>query len=125
GSGGHEFCGAHTLWRLLDRHPGLRPVVAHFGAPDAAGELFDRAAEVPELRFDTAMAVIPLPQIWTVPPWLPERLGEFGDRILFGSDYPTMPNPLADQVAALVGFGLGDDWLRAVLWGNAAALFGA
>ena len=27
--------------------------------------------------------------------------------------------------AALANFGLGDDWLRAVLWGNAAALFGA
>lgn len=124
GSGGHDFCGAHTLWALLERHPDLRPVVAHLGAPGAAAELLDRAGEVPELRFDTAMAVIPLPQLWTPPPWLPERLGEFGDRILFGSDFPTMPNPLADQVAALVGFGLGDDWLRAVLWENAAALFG-
>jgi predicted TIM-barrel fold metal-dependent hydrolase len=51
-------------------------------------------------------------------------MDEFGDRILFGSDFPTIPSALADQVAALVGFGLGDDWLRAVLWENAAALFG-
>jgi hypothetical protein len=27
-------------------------------------------------------------------------------------------------VSALANFGLGDDWLRAVLWGNAAGLFG-
>jgi hypothetical protein len=32
---------------------------------------------------------------------------------------------VADQVAALAGFGLGDDWLRGVLWENAARLFGA
>ena len=31
---------------------------------------------------------------------------------------------LRDQVAALAAFGLGEDWLRAVLWQNAADLFG-
>ena len=124
-SGGDEFCGAGALWRLLERHADLRPVVAHLGAPGAAAELFDRAAELPELRFDTAMAVVPVARIWTPPAWLPDRLGEFGDRIMFGSDYPTVPSPLADQVAALAGFGLGDDWLRSVLWENAAGLFGA
>jgi predicted TIM-barrel fold metal-dependent hydrolase len=124
GSGGHEFCGAPALWALLDRHPDLRPVVAHLGAPDATAELFDRAGELPELRFDTAMAVMPVPQIWTPPAWLPDRLGDLGDRILFGSDFPTMASPLADQVAALAGFGLGDGWLRKVLWENAAGLFG-
>jgi predicted TIM-barrel fold metal-dependent hydrolase len=124
GSGGEEFCGPDPLWRLLDRHPDLRPVVAHLGAPDAV-ELFDRAGELPELRFDTARAVVPTAQIWTPPAWLAERLGELGDRILFGSDFPTIHRPVADQVAALVGFGLGHDWLRAVLWENAAGLFGS
>jgi predicted TIM-barrel fold metal-dependent hydrolase len=123
GSGGEEFCGPEPVLRLLERHPDLRPVVAHLGAPDAV-ELLDRAGELPELRFDTAMAVIPTAQIWTPPPWLGERLGELGDRILFGSDFPTLPRPLADQVSALVGFGLGDGWLRAVLWENADRLFG-
>ncbi|HVW35275.1 MAG TPA: amidohydrolase family protein [Acidimicrobiia bacterium] len=125
GSGGEAFCRPEALWRLLDRHPGLRPVVAHLGAPDLVAELFDRAAELPELRFDTAMAVVPTVQIWTPPDWLPGRLAELGDRILFGSDYPHLPLTVADQVAALVGFGLGDDWLRGVLWHNAAALFDA
>jgi len=123
GSGGHEFCGAPALWELLERHPDLRPVVAHLGAPGAAVELFDRAPELPELRFDTAMAVIDDPHIWTPPAWLPDRLGELGDRVLFGSDVPTIPRAIADQVGALASFGLGDDWLRAVLWENAAGLF--
>jgi uncharacterized protein len=124
GSGGQEFCGAPALWSLLDRHPDLRPVVAHLGAPTATVELFDRVGELPELRFDTAMAVMPDAHIWTPPTWLGDRLGELGDRILFGSDFPTVPIPVADQVTALVGFGLGDGWLRKVLWENAAALFG-
>jgi len=123
GSGGEDYCGASHLWRLLERHPDLRPIVAHLGYPDTA-ELFDRAPELPELRFDTANAVIPMPQIWTPPPWLPERLADLGDRMLFGSDFPTIAQPVADQVAALVDFGLGDAWLRKVLWENAAGLFG-
>jgi len=123
GSGGEEFCGPEPLWRLLERHPGLRPIVAHLGYPHTA-ELFDRAPDLPELRFDTANAVVPMPQLWTPPPWLPERLGALGDRILFGSDFPTIPEPVAHQVAALVSFDLGDDWLGAVLWRNAAELFG-
>jgi len=124
GSGGEEFCSASHLWRLLERHPDLRPIVAHLGAPNTAAELFARAGEVPELRFDTASAVVPTVQIWTPPDWLPGRMAEFGDRILFGSDFPTIPFPVADQVAALANFGLGDDWLRGVLWHNAAGLFG-
>jgi len=125
GSGGEEYCSADHLWRLLERHPDLRPIVAHLGAPNTTADLFARAAEVRELRFDTAAAVVPTVQIWTPPDWLPERLAELGDRILFGSDFPTIPHPVAAQVAALAGFGLGDDWLRGVLWGNAAGLFGA
>ncbi len=124
GSGGEEYCTADHLWRLLERHPDLRPVVAHLGAPNTAADLFARAAELPELRFDTAMAVLSTVQIWTPPDWLPDRLAEFGDRILFGSDFPTIPRVVADQVAALASFGLGDDWLRGVLWENAAGLFG-
>ncbi|HET9773060.1 MAG TPA: amidohydrolase family protein [Acidimicrobiia bacterium] len=124
GSGGEEFCGPMPLLRLLDRHPGLRPVVAHLGAPNAA-ELFDYAGELPELRWDTAMAVVPTTQIWTPPAAVVERIGELGDRILFGSDYPTIPRAVADQVAALVSFNHGDAWLRSVLWENGAALFGA
>jgi uncharacterized protein len=124
GSGGAEFCGAAPLLRLLERHPDLRPVVAHLGAPNAV-ELFDYAEELVELRWDTAMAVVPTSQIWTPPAGVIERIGGLGDRVLFGSDYPTIPRAMADQVAALVGFGHGDAWLRSVLWENGAGLFGA
>ena len=46
------------------------------------------------------------------------------DRIVFGSDFPTIPHQIAAQVSGLAGLGLGEDWLRAVLWENGTRLFG-
>jgi predicted TIM-barrel fold metal-dependent hydrolase len=43
---------------------------------------------------------------------------------VLGSDFPSIPYPYAHQLAALARLGLGDDWLRAVLWSNGARLFG-
>jgi len=51
-------------------------------------------------------------------------LGDLGDRVLLGSDFPNIPYPYAEQLDALVRFGLGDDWLRAVCWTNGARLLG-
>ena len=52
------------------------------------------------------------------------RLADLGERILLGSDFPSIPYPYATQLAALHDLDLGEDWLRGVLWHNAAALFG-
>jgi uncharacterized protein len=52
------------------------------------------------------------------------RLAALRDKVLLGSDFPSIPYPYAHQLAALHRLGLGDDWLRAVLWGNGARLFG-
>ena len=43
--------------------------------------------------------------------------------VLLGSDFPTIPYPYAHQLEGLERLGLGDDWLRAVCWGNGARLF--
>jgi predicted TIM-barrel fold metal-dependent hydrolase len=51
-------------------------------------------------------------------------LGELADRVVLGSDFPNIPYPYAEQLAALERFGLGDDWLRAVCWHNGARLLG-
>jgi len=37
---------------------------------------------------------------------------------------PNIPYAYAEQVAGLVRLGLGEPWLRAVCWDNAARLFG-
>jgi len=40
-------------------------------------------------------------------------------KVLLGSDFPNIPYPYAHQLQALARLELGDDWLRAVCWGNA------
>jgi uncharacterized protein len=52
------------------------------------------------------------------------RLAALGDRVVFGSDFPTIPHAFAAQVSGLASLGLGDDWLRGVLWHNGVRLFG-
>ena len=49
-------------------------------------------------------------------------LGDLQDRVVLGTDFPNIPYPYAEQLAALEAFGLGDDWLRAVCWHNGARL---
>ena len=44
--------------------------------------------------------------------------------MLLGSDFPSIPYPYAHQLEALHRLDLGEEWLRAVLWGNGARLFG-
>ena len=52
------------------------------------------------------------------------RLRDLQPKVLLGSDFPNIPYPYTEQLAGLVRLDLGDDWLRAVCWDNAAALFG-
>ncbi|PWU46612.1 amidohydrolase [Micromonospora sp. S4605] len=127
---GHAPVGtAHTgpdpFAALLARHPRLTAVVAHLGAPDYRAFL-DLAEAYERVRLDTTMAFtsffdrfVPFPA-----DELP-RLRALGlaGKVLLGSDFPNIPYPYAEQLAGLARLDLGDDWLRAVCWHNAAALF--
>lgn len=127
---GHAPVGtAHTgpdpFAALLARHPRLTAVVAHLGAPDYRAFL-DLAEAYERVRLDTTMAFtsffdrfVPFPA-----DELP-RLRSLGlaGKVLLGSDFPNIPYPYAEQLAGLARLDLGDDWLCAVCWHNAAALF--
>ena len=123
GSGNEQWCGPGPVRRLLHRFPGLRLVIAHLGAPDH-GDFVTLAEEHPGVWLDTAMVFTDPPYLGPSPLHLVGRLGALGDRVVFGSDFPTIPHALAAQVSGLAGLGLGDDWLRAVLWHNGLRLFG-
>jgi uncharacterized protein len=123
GSGGEEFCGAGKVAALLDRFPDLVLVVAHLGAPDF-GDFLDLAEAAPTLLLDTAMVFGGPQAIGAFPARLMERLGSLGERVLFGSDFPSVAWPFAGQVGGLGALGLGDRWLRGVLWRNGARLLG-
>ncbi|MGO8961246.1 MAG: amidohydrolase family protein [Streptosporangiaceae bacterium] len=122
GSGNQQWCGPDPVRRLLARFPRLRLVIAHLGAPDSDA-FVAIAEEHPGVWLDTAMIFTDPPYLGPAPFHLVDRIGALGDRIVFGSDFPTIPHAYAAQVSGLAAIGLGDDWLRNVLWHNGVRLF--
>ena len=119
------FTGAGPIGEVIARVPDLQVIVAHMGAPEY-GEFLSLAEENPSVRLDTTMAFTDfMNELAVFPPELLPRLHRAGLRgdVLFGSDFPNIPYPYSDAVEALVDLGLGDPWLRAVLYSNAAAIF--
>jgi uncharacterized protein len=123
GSGNEQWCGPDPVRRLLARFPRLRLVIAHLGTPDCA-EFVRLASQHEGVWLDTAMAFTDPPYLGPPPLDLVPRLADLGDRVVFGSDFPTIPHPIAAQVSGLAALELGDDWLRGVLWANGVRLFG-
>ncbi|MFI9402880.1 amidohydrolase family protein [Nocardia sp. NPDC052316] len=119
-----EFTGPTPIEALLHRFPRLPLIIAHMGAPEYT-EFFDLADQYPALRFDTTMTFTDFfEEVDPFPAHERPRLLAFGDRILFGSDFPNIPYTYGHAVAALERLDLGDDWLRRVCYQNAADLFG-
>jgi hypothetical protein len=119
-----EHTGPEPMAGLLERHPHLQLVIAHLGMPEYR-EFLDLAERYERVHLDTTMfatdfteALMPFD-----PADLP-RLAALRDKVLLGSDFPSIPYPYAHQLAALHRLDLGEDWLRAVLWENGARLFG-
>ncbi|MGO4258948.1 amidohydrolase family protein [Marmoricola sp. RAF53] len=129
GSGpvGNAFTGPEHLERLLRLFPDLRVIVAHLGAPEFA-EFFDLAERYEHTRLDTTMVFtdffVPFPDA------LLPRVAALGGKLLYGSDFPSLPYEYGHQydgLARLLGRapGLDEGWLAGVCWHNAAALFGS
>ncbi|KAA8889354.1 amidohydrolase [Nocardia colli] len=119
-----EFTGPGPIAALLRRFPRLPLIVAHMGAPEYR-EFFDLAEKYPDIRFDTTMTFTDFfEQVDPFPADELGRLRSFGDRILFGSDFPNIPYTYGHAVDALERLELGDEWLRKVCYQNAADLFG-
>ncbi|EUA16091.1 amidohydrolase family protein [Mycobacterium xenopi 4042] len=58
------------------------------------------------------------------PPSQWHRLGQLGDRIVFGSDFPNIPYAYSEAMRSLTRLpGVDDGWLRGVFYENAARLF--
>ncbi|HEY0902761.1 MAG TPA: amidohydrolase family protein [Marmoricola sp.] len=131
GSGpvGNEFTGPDHLQRLLRGHPRLRVVVAHMGAPEYA-DFLDLAETHEEVRLDTAMVFTDFFEAeGAFPTELLPRLAALGDRVLFGSDFPTLPYPYLHQLESLARLGdrcpgLDEAWLANACWHNPVGLFG-
>lgn len=118
------FTGPGPMTEVLAANPELVLVVAHMGMPEYA-EFAALAVAYPRVYLDTTMAFTDFSERFApYPPALLPTLATLAERVLFGSDFPNIPHTYAHQVAAIARLGLGDEWLRAVLYRNAATLFG-
>lgn len=120
------FTGGGPFGDVMAANPDLRAIIAHFGMPDER-DFFELLDRFEGMSLDTAMVGTDfMERTHALDPRMLPRVRELGlsGRILFGSDYPNIPHPYAHQVDALARWNLGDDWLRAVLWHNGAAVFG-
>ena len=122
-----EHTGPAPVAALLRRHPRLRLVIAHAGAPEYA-DFLALAEDHERVALDTTMAFTPFFEEMggAYPPDLLPRLRDLGlaGKVHLGSDFPNIPYPYAVQLEALARLGLGEDWLRAVCWDNTVALLG-
>ncbi|MFF2778605.1 amidohydrolase family protein [Streptomyces sp. NPDC058052] len=117
------FTGPGPVGGLLARHPRLRLVVAHMGMPEYE-DFLGLAERYEGVHLDTTMAFTDFSErLAPFPRGALGRLAGLRDRVLLGSDFPNIPYAYLHQLQALERLGLGDDWLRAVLHDNGAALF--
>ncbi len=99
-------------------------VIAHLGMDEYDG-FADLVEAFPRVHLDTTMAGTDFSNVFApLPADYIRRLADLGDRVVLGADFPNIPYPYAEQLQALHRLGLGDDWLRNVLWHNGARLMG-
>ena len=111
--------GPARIARVLDRHPTLRVVVAHFGVPDCAGYAA-RMPQYPNLFLDTTMAFTPYSSLEA---HADHRFVEaIADRVVFGTDYPNTPHGYAADMDGLIALGVDAATLRKIAAENARRL---
>ncbi|NEK59881.1 amidohydrolase [Geodermatophilus sabuli] len=119
-----EHTGPAPVAGLLERFPQLQLVIAHLGMPEYR-EFLELAERYERVHLDTTMFATDFTErLMPFDPADRPRLSALRAKVLLGSDFPSIPYPYAHQLAALHRLELGEEWLRAVLWGNGARLFG-
>jgi hypothetical protein len=119
--------GAHTtpavIKRLLLRFPRLKVVIAHMGA--AEFETYLALAESHAgVYLDTTMVFVGFQACDPYPPRLVGRLEAVAHKVLYGSDFPTIPYPLPHAVRGILALPFSNQAKRGMLGETAAALFG-
>lgn len=117
GDSRYDFSGPRRIARVLDRHPTLTVIAAHFGGYTEWEESFDLLAGR-DLYMDTSST------LWKIEK---ERaiaiLRKHGtENFLFGSDFPMWDH--RTELARFFALGLSDEENRAILGENAARLLG-
>ena len=98
--------------------PELVVILAHAGRPI----WFDRAAALARLHRNVYLDLSGLPPA-NLPRYFPD-LRRLASKMLFGSDWPSVPTNIGENVAALRSLSLGEAAERAILGETAAKLLG-
>jgi len=105
--------------RVLEAHPALRIVVAHFGKPDQL-RYIEMMQREPRLFLDTTMAfALDSPMRPAIVRADVERASH---QIVYGTDYPNIPYAYDGELHALRALGLDEATLRAITTENARRL---
>ncbi|GAB09038.1 hypothetical protein GOARA_027_00010, partial [Gordonia araii NBRC 100433] len=119
-----RFTGPAPVANVLREFPKLRLIVAHMGTTEYL-DFLDLAERYENVGLDTTMSFTDFAEEGApYPREALRRVKAIGDKVYWGSDYPNIPYPYAHGIDALIRLDLGDEWLRKVLYENAAALFG-
>jgi hypothetical protein len=111
--------GPGRIARVLEAHPTLRVVVAHFGAPDYDRYL-EHAAREPRLFLDTTMAFAPDSPMRTDASRA--DIERAPNQVVYGTDWPNIPYAYDGELGGLRALGLADTTLRAITSENARRL---
>ena len=112
------FTGPGPFGEVLARHPRLTTVIAHMGMPEY-DVFLDFAERYENVHVDTTMCFVDsFGDQQELGRALSPRLVSLREKVLFGTDFPNIPHAYAHQLEVLVRLGLGDDWLRDVVWRN-------
>jgi predicted TIM-barrel fold metal-dependent hydrolase len=111
--------GPRRVARVLEAHPALRVVVAHFGAPDQQRYL-ELARSEPRLFLDTTMAFAPESPMYVGATRADvERAPR---QIVLGTDWPNMPYAYDGELRGLRALDLDEATFRGIVGENARRL---
>lgn len=114
-----ELCGVERVERVLRRRPHLKLIVPHLGVDEvqAYGDLVTR---YDNLWLDTTMALAGFFDVDDPESVIKNR----PERMLYGTDFPSLPYAWDRELRRLLRIGLDDKSLERVLSTNAKELFG-
>ena len=114
----HALYSADKVECVLRDHPGLKLCVPHLGVDEC--DAYQRMIEqYDNLWLDTAMMLaeyLPFDNV-------PDLNGMRTDRIMYGSDFPSIPYAWDREIKRLLRLGLPEASLERILWKNAMEFF--